>query len=94
MLRAWSGYVSIVTRPVPYRTRCDKELVRASAPKSILDSKSGKRIRAVKVEYIDRFPDDPQLPPRRSMIVIGYDGGEIVRWYYDGKGPREYREAF
>lgn len=75
-----------------------RQLVRASEVRPIFDSVCERRIKAVKAEFVEHFKPrvnfGADLPPRLYVVVIGFDGGEPVRWFYEGRGPKEYREAF
>jgi hypothetical protein len=92
--RAWDGYVALRNLPTAYKRTSTKKLVRASSPVTIHDSILDRDVRAVKVELIEEFEPEAKLSPRRSIIIIGYAGEQIVRWFYAGRGPKEYREAF
>lgn len=94
VLAAWEAYRASVEMASPGRVSRNYELVRASAPIAVFDEAYGHSVRAFKAEYLKTSEHETHPAPLRQTIVIAFDGRKIVRSFYVGRGPKEYREAF
>lgn len=96
--RALDSFLAMIAPSDARRQIASRRIIRASAPITIYDDAIKQRIRAIKVEIVEEFKPGisfgSDLPLRRYILVIGYDGDKMRRWFYEGKGPKEYREAF
>lgn len=75
-----------------------RRLIRASEVETIYEPIVKRNVRAFKAEFTVEyepevvFVDGVEHQP--YTLVISFDESGIVNCFYEGKGPKEYREAF